>query len=183
MKKYHVQKPHAFLPPYRSDVLHEVPKGVMYEENIGATEDRFGNQQLAVGCHSQLKIWIQDDGGSLRKFATTIEQLLHHAFPALHKDHIHTGPGRASINGIRDQGIKQQLLLGGKKTLEAFMQTLEVEAVKLTVRLSIRFWKTSDRALWRRRTPLKRKKSLPTAYVLALYEHRPLLKVLSPQTR
>jgi hypothetical protein len=102
MKKYHVQKPHAFLPPYRSDVLHEVRKGAMYEENIGGTEDQFGNQQLAVGCHNQLKIWIQDDDeGSLWEFATTIEQLLHRAFPVLHKDHIHTGPGRASINGIR----------------------------------------------------------------------------------
>jgi hypothetical protein len=96
MKEYLVQKPHAFLQSYRSAVLNEVPKEAMYE-NIRATEDRFGNHQLAVGCHNQLKTWIQDDGESLQEFAIAIEQLMHCAFPVLHEDYIHTGQGRASM--------------------------------------------------------------------------------------
>jgi hypothetical protein len=57
------------------DVLHEAPKEATYKETIGATEDRFGNRPLAVGSRNQLKVRTQDDGESLQKFATAIEQL------------------------------------------------------------------------------------------------------------
>jgi hypothetical protein len=42
----------------------------------------------------------------LQESATTIEQLTHHAFPALHEDHILKGPGKSFGDGIRDRGIK-----------------------------------------------------------------------------
>jgi hypothetical protein len=44
------------------DVVHGVPKGATHEETTGATEDQFGDQQLATGYHSQLRTWITDDG-------------------------------------------------------------------------------------------------------------------------
>jgi hypothetical protein len=42
------------------------------------------------------------------------------------------GTGKAFIDGIRERGIKQQLLLGSERTVNvALKQTLELEAVKL----------------------------------------------------
>jgi hypothetical protein len=65
-----------------SDFLHEVSKGATYMETTGPTEGRFGDQLLAVGSSNQLKTWPQHNGESLKKFATAIKQLTHHAFPA-----------------------------------------------------------------------------------------------------
>jgi hypothetical protein len=52
----------ATLQGQASKVLQEVPKGEMYEEIIGANDDRFGDQHLAIGCCNQLKTWTQEDG-------------------------------------------------------------------------------------------------------------------------
>jgi hypothetical protein len=70
---------------------------------------------------------------------------------------------------VRDQGIKQQLLLRGSKTLsKALRQTLGLEIAKLTVTSSIRPWKTSVRSLLRSQPTHKQKKRLPVAYMLAV---------------
>jgi hypothetical protein len=53
---------------------------------LGATEDRFGDQNLAAGYCNRLKTRTKDDGGPLHEVATTTEQLAHRAFPALHED-------------------------------------------------------------------------------------------------
>jgi hypothetical protein len=84
------------------NVLPRDPRGSMYEETIVATEDRFGEQQLAVGYRCQQKTGTQDDGEFLQGFATAIEQLTHCAFPALHEHRIRSGPGKVFGNGIRD---------------------------------------------------------------------------------
>jgi hypothetical protein len=64
-----------------------------------------------------MMIWTQDDGNFLQELAITIEQVTHCNSPALHKNHIYRGPGKAFSNGIRDRSIKQQVLLEGKKAL------------------------------------------------------------------
>jgi hypothetical protein len=64
--------------------------------------------------------------------------LTHLAFPALYKHYIHRRAGRAFIDSI-----KQQVLLGGKKTLS---KTLKLEVVKLAVGFLLRLW-TSDSTL------------------------------------
>jgi hypothetical protein len=65
--------------------------------------------------------------------------------------------------------MKQQLLLGGKRTLnKAFRQALVLEVLKLTAGSSIGLQKMSDSALWRSQHPPKRNKRPPMAYVLAL---------------
>jgi hypothetical protein len=57
----------------------------------------------------------------------------------------------------------------GKKTLnKTLRQTMGLEVIKLTVRSSTQLQKMSDRALCRSWPPPKRKKRLPTVYVLAL---------------
>jgi hypothetical protein len=88
------------------------------------------------------------------------------AFPSPH-DHIHREPGKAFVEGLRDWGIQQQLLLGGSKTLDTLWQMLRLVVVKLIVGSSIRLRKTSDRALWRSRPPPTQKRLL-TAYMPAL---------------
>jgi hypothetical protein len=139
---------------YASDVLHGDTKGVTYMETIRATGDRLGDQQLAIGHCNQLKTRTQDDGESWQEFS--IKLLTPCAFPTLHEDHDCRGLGKAFGDGMRDRSIKQQLLLGGKRTLnEAPKETLWLEVIKLTVGSCIRVWKTSDRALWRSRHPPK----------------------------
>jgi hypothetical protein len=65
------------------------------------------------------------------------------------------GAHKAFINSIRDRGTEQQLLLEGNKTLEALRQTLGLDVLKLTVVSSVRFWKTSDSAVWKGQLPPK----------------------------
>jgi hypothetical protein len=114
---------------------------VSCKETTGTTEDRFGDQHLTAGYHDHLNRGTQILGESLQEFATAIEQMTSCAFLS-YNYHIHRGPGKAFINGITDQGIKQQLLLGGSKTLNN-AQGLGV--IKLTVRSYIGLWKASDR--------------------------------------
>jgi hypothetical protein len=67
-------------------------------------------------------------------------------------------------NGIRSQGLKQQLHLGNNETFyEALEQTIELEIVKRTIAYSVRIRKTSVKTLWRSRPPPKRKKRLLAA--------------------
>jgi hypothetical protein len=61
-------------------------------------------------------------------------------------------------SGIRDLGIKPQLCLGRKRTLnKTLKQTLELEIIKLILRSSVQLWKTSDRTLWRSHLPPRQK--------------------------
>lgn len=104
--------------------LHEVPIRATCKEATGASQDQFSDQHLDAMYCSQLKTRTQHTGESLQEFATTVKQLTHHVFPA-QDDHVQVGACKAFINSIRDQGIKQQLFLGGKRTLNvALRQTL-----------------------------------------------------------
>jgi hypothetical protein len=47
----------------------EVPNKEVAVEAIGALEDRYGDQRLAVRCHGQLKKRTQGNGGSQQKLA------------------------------------------------------------------------------------------------------------------
>jgi hypothetical protein len=106
----------------------------------GATEDRSEDQDLAAGCHSAAES-LQESA-----IAIAIEQSTQRAFPTLHEDDVRRRLGKAFGDGTGDRGIIQQLLLGGKRTLnEALRQTLGLEVVKLTVGSSVRLRKTSDR--------------------------------------
>jgi hypothetical protein len=80
-------------------------------------------------------------GESLQECATAIEQVTPCAFFS-HDYHIHRGPGKAFVKGITEQGMKQQLLLGGSKTLN---NAMDLGVIKLTVGSYIGLWKTSDR--------------------------------------
>jgi hypothetical protein len=68
--------------------------------------------------------------------------LTHCAFPALYEGKVHREAGREFVDGIREQSIKWQLLLGDRKTFSnASRQTLKLEVVTLTVWSSVRPWK------------------------------------------
>jgi hypothetical protein len=54
----------------------------MRKENVRPTEDRFWNLQLAGGYCNQQKTQTKDNDGSPQEFASAIEQVTHHAFPA-----------------------------------------------------------------------------------------------------
>jgi hypothetical protein len=80
----------------------EVPKEEGIVETIGALEDQYGDQHLAVGRHQQPKKQTQGDGGSWKKLAAAQGWLTCGTVPAPHKGCCRQGPGN---NGIRDQGL------------------------------------------------------------------------------
>jgi beta-lactamase superfamily II metal-dependent hydrolase len=80
----------------------------------------------------------------------------HHAFLVSHEDHNHMGAGENILWQDRRPRCKAAATSGGNKTLsETFRQTLE-----LTVGVSARRWKTSDRTWWKGRPLPKWKKRL-----------------------
>jgi hypothetical protein len=71
--------------------------------------------------------------------------------------------------------------LGGKKTFsEVLNQALELEAADIADRMPSKVWQTMARIFWRSQSPPYRMKRLPTAYMLALWEHLPLSIGLPP---
>jgi hypothetical protein len=85
----------------------EVPEGGTGEETFGATEDRAGEQRLAVRCHGQLKKRAQGNGGLQQKLAAARGRFIHCAVPALRKGHVHKVPGRTLGSRIKNRGLKQ----------------------------------------------------------------------------
>jgi hypothetical protein len=82
----------------------EVPKGATDEEAFGATEDRTGEQRLAVRRHRQRKKRAQGNGGPRQKFAATVGRPTRRFVPALHKGGLRKGPGKECRSGIRRPG-------------------------------------------------------------------------------
>jgi hypothetical protein len=72
-------------------------------------------------------------------------------------------------NGIRDQGLKQQLLRGNGNVNEARRQTIVLEVVKLAAWISNRIRKMSVKTLWRNWPPPLLKKRLPIAEEREMY--------------
>jgi hypothetical protein len=79
------------------DSIHLDPKRATYETS-GATEDRFGYQQRAVGYCNHSKTWTQDDCEPIQKDATAIGQPTHRASPALHENHFRRELGKAVVD-------------------------------------------------------------------------------------
>lgn len=66
----------------------------------------------------------------MQEFDTTIEQLAHGAYRAVHEDCIRREAGKALVDTVEDPTIKLQLLLGGEKLVkEALRQALELQAI------------------------------------------------------
>jgi hypothetical protein len=61
-------------------IVHIVPT---YEDIVAELRDRFGDQQLAVAYHSQLKATVQTSGEMLQESAVAVMQLAHRAFVGL----------------------------------------------------------------------------------------------------
>jgi hypothetical protein len=82
----------------------EVPEGGTDEETSGGTEDRTGEQRLAVRRHRQRKKRAQGSGGPWQKFAVVRGRFTRRAVPALLKGHVRKGPGRNRRSGVRGPG-------------------------------------------------------------------------------
>jgi hypothetical protein len=135
-----------------ANVLHGIPTSATYEETLQASEDRFGDQHFAAAYRSQLKTRPQRVGGSLREFATAIEQLARSAYPTLPDEQKKREAGRAFAAGVEDPDIKIQLLLVEKTVNEAFRQALGLQAVFLAARPQ----KNSAKPFWGNRSPTTR---------------------------
>lgn len=60
---------------------------------------------------------VQMRGEAVLEFATAVQQLTHREFVGLPIAYIHTEATSAFIDEIRDQEVKQHLLVGGDRTL------------------------------------------------------------------
>jgi hypothetical protein len=103
----------------------EVPREEAAVETIGTLEDRYAFRHLDVGCRRQPKKRTRGYGGSRKKLATARRRMTRRAVPAPFKGWGHKGPTveKRRRNGpewnidIKNRGLKQQLRLGNKKTL------------------------------------------------------------------
>jgi hypothetical protein len=82
----------------------EVPEGAPDEETFGATEDRTGEQRLAVRRHRQRKKRAQENGGPRQKFSAFCGRFTRRAVPAQLKGHVRKGPRKNRRSGVRGPG-------------------------------------------------------------------------------
>jgi hypothetical protein len=140
----------------------EVPEKAM-DEMFRATEDRAGEQNLAVRHHRQLKKRAQGNGGALQKFADARGWFTPRAVPALRKGpgkkcrHFLKGQSKAVRNGKRVM-IGKRHLERKKALYDDIERTLGPEVVRIVVETSVRLQKMSDRILWKCRPLPKRKR-------------------------
>ena len=74
---------------------------------------------------------MQTSGETLQEFAAAAEQLAHRALVGFPVAFLQTKAAHSFIDGVRDQEVKQNLLMGGDRTLnEALNQTLKLETAK-----------------------------------------------------
>jgi hypothetical protein len=115
-----------------ADVLHVAPAEASYEDIVQPMRDRFVDYQLAAAHRSQLKARVQASGKTLQEFAATVEQLAHGAVVWFLVAFVQTEAAHPFIDFVRDRELKQNLLMGGDRTInEASNQALKQEAAKV----------------------------------------------------
>jgi hypothetical protein len=148
----------------------EVPKGATVEEAFGATENRTGEQRLAVRRHRQQKKRAQFNGGPRQKFAAARGRFTRRAVPALLKGHVRKGPRRNCNSGIRRVSKTSGNRRGGRTEKlnqrveaermhrELIRKSLDLEIARLIVGSFIRLREPRNGTLWKCRPPPKRKR-------------------------
>jgi hypothetical protein len=105
LKAMHVLRPCRTRPPmfYTEPLKEQCTRRL-----LGQLRTDLGTSiYLAAGYCNQLETGTQILGESRQGFATAIEQVVYHAFPAVHKNHVCREPGQVFGSVVRDQGIKQ----------------------------------------------------------------------------
>jgi hypothetical protein len=146
-------------------VYQEVPNEEAAVETVGALEDGYRDQHLAVGRRRQPKKRTQGDGGSRQKLAAARGGLTCRAVPAPRKGR-RQGPGKNNVargvhNGgtlemrrlkrpecnseIKDRGARRHIRLGSKRASnKTVRQTLGQEVAKRAVEFFIWLREASD---------------------------------------
>jgi hypothetical protein len=74
-------------------------------------------------------------------FTLAVEQLAHQALVSLSETYIQTDAAYKFVDRVKDQELKQHLLMGGKRSLnEACDQVLKLEAAKTAAGPPARLW-------------------------------------------
>jgi hypothetical protein len=92
----------------------EIPERATDEETSGGTEDRTGEQCLAVRRHRQRKKRAQENGDPRQKFAAFRGRYTRRAVPALLKGHVRKGPRRYRRSGVRGPGKTSRSRIDGR---------------------------------------------------------------------
>jgi hypothetical protein len=150
-------------------------------ENIGSSEDRYGEQRLAVRRRRGAKKRSQDSVGSRQKVSAARKRCIRRAIPAVRKGNICKGPGKDDsargapkgrrlqkthwINlecniGIRNRDPKDQLCLRMKRTSDRIIRRKNELTSLFDLFIAIR--EVNENTFWKVRPPPKRKKDVLT---------------------
>jgi hypothetical protein len=100
-----------------------------------------------------------------------VEQLAHHVYPALPKDHTGREAWKAFTDGLEDPNIKISLLIGGEKMVnKALRQALKLQAVHQDARPH----KMGTKTFWGSRSSPKTMKECKANRMLKLWRARSL---------
>jgi hypothetical protein len=155
-----------------------------YFDNVGSSDDRYGDRRLVVRRRRGAKKRTQDSVGSRQKLSAARKQVIRHAVPAVRKGQMRKSPGNENVargtssrktlkkrqrnnyecgNGRLDRDFKKLLRLRMRRTSSRNYRTpmqLEVEnrIISYTTELQdVIYW-----TFWKVRPPPKRKKELRT---------------------
>jgi hypothetical protein len=151
-------------------------------KNIGSSEDRSGNQRLAVRRRRGAKKRIQHSVGSRQKLSAARKRVIRRAVPAVRKGNIRKGPGRNSVGRVhpksRTFGKKQRLhseynkkinCQGSRQQLRLWMKRTSNRIIRRTSELTslfdlfIAIREVNENTFWKVRPPPKRNKDVLTA--------------------
>jgi hypothetical protein len=151
-------------------------------DNIGSSEDRSGEQRLAVRRRRGAKKRTQDSVGSRQKLSAARKRVIRRAIPAVRKGNIHKGPGKSNVargaprgkmldkkqrnnseceDGKMGRDLKKRLCLRMNRTSERVTRKPRELTNLLGLLFAIR--KVNENAFWKVQPPPKRKKELRTA--------------------
>jgi hypothetical protein len=135
-------------------ILHGIPTEATYEKVTAVSENRYSDHHTEEVFQAQKKRRTQCIKGSMQEFATAIEYLAHRAHVELPEYLISTEATRVFTNGVSEQEIRRQLLLGCNKTLsEAVNEALDMEAANTAVGTSLRIRQMTPRKFEKSQSP------------------------------
>jgi hypothetical protein len=118
----------------------ELFKEELNNENVGSSEDRSGEQRLAVRRRRGAKKRTQDSVGSRQKVSAARKRVIRRAIPAVRKGNIRKGPGKN--NAAKGESRGKMLVKRQQNSCECEDGRLGRD---LKERLSLRMRRTSGR--------------------------------------
>lgn len=129
-----------------AEILRTIPDEQLsnYDTLVQQLMNRFGEGHLEQVFKMQLRNKKQQDHESLQEFQSSVERMVHQAYPKASTEMRDDIIAETFINGIKDPAMKETVLLSGKRNIKDILSyALMVEGVKQVAHGSL----TQDRKL------------------------------------